>query len=56
MDSIGATPSTWDPGHQFAAVLEKVQMPPASLDGIVHSTQSFTERTFKMFPWEVLDP
>jgi hypothetical protein len=33
---------------------EKVQMPPASFDGVVHSTQSFTLRTLKMFPWHLL--
>jgi hypothetical protein len=55
MHPVGATPSARHLGHQFAAVLEKVQMPPASLDGVVHSTQSFTVRTLKMFPWDVLD-
>jgi DNA-binding XRE family transcriptional regulator len=30
-------------------------MPPASLDGVVHSRQGFTVRTLKMFPWGVLD-
>src|SRR6202011_2641008 len=50
MDSVGATPSPRHPGHQFAAVLEKVHMPPASFDGVVNSTQSFADRALEMFP------
>src|SRR5208337_3546019 len=55
MDSVGATPSPRHPGHQFAAVLEKVHMPPASFDGVVNSTQSIADRALEMFPWHVLE-
>src|SRR5260370_32079596 len=55
MHPILATPSARHLGHQFAAVLEEVQMSPAPFDGVVHSTQSLTVRTLKMFPWNVLE-
>ena len=55
MDSVSATPGARHPGHQFAAVLEKVQMAPASLEGVVHSAQCLTVRTLKVLPGNVLD-
>src|SRR6202011_3867141 len=55
MNPVLATPSAWRLGHQFAAILEKVQMPPVPFDRVVHSTQSFTDRTLKMFPWNVFE-
>jgi hypothetical protein len=54
MDPICATPSARHLGDQFAPVLEKVQMPPAALDSVVHATPSFALRTLKMLPWHVL--
>jgi hypothetical protein len=53
MDPVLATPSAWHLSEQFAAILEKVQMPPASLDGVVQATPSFTLRTFEMLPRHV---
>jgi len=44
MDSVGATPGAQHLGHQFAVILEKAQMPPASLDGVVHFAQSLEQR------------
>jgi ABC-type uncharacterized transport system permease subunit len=41
--------------HQFAAVLEKVHMPPASFDGVVDSTRSFADRALEMFSGHVLE-
>jgi hypothetical protein len=38
----------------FAAARTEVQMPPAPLDGVVYSTQSFTVRTLKMFSRHML--
>src|SRR5580704_5582166 len=55
MDPVGATPSARHLGHQFAAVLEKVHMPPASFDGVVDSTGSFADRALEMFPGHVLE-
>jgi hypothetical protein len=54
MDPVLATPGSRHLGHQFTAVLEKVQMPPAPLDGVMYSTQSFTVRTLKMFSRHML--
>ena len=55
MDSVGATPRAGHLGYQFAAVVEKVHMPPPSLDGVVHCAKSLTLRTGKTFPWHVLE-
>jgi hypothetical protein len=55
MDPVGATPSARHAGYQFAAVLEKVQMPPASFDGVVNSTGSFADWAFEVFPGHVLE-
>jgi hypothetical protein len=55
MDPVGATPSARHLSNQFAAVLKKVQMPPAPFDSVMDSTQSFTLRTLKMLPWDVLE-
>src|SRR3979411_2186636 len=30
-------------------------MPPVPFDSVVHSTQIFTDRTLKMFPWNVFE-
>jgi len=48
-------PSTWHSSHQFAAILEKVHMPPAPFDRVVNSTQVFADRTLEMFPGHVLE-
>src|SRR6516162_2885071 len=50
MDPVGATPSARHLGHQFATVLEKVQMPPAPFDSVVHPTEGSTLGTGKMLP------
>src|SRR5271169_1757660 len=55
MDSVGATPGARHLGDQLATVLEKVHMPPASFDGVVDSTGSFTDWTLEMFPRHVLE-
>ena len=49
MDSVGAAPGARHAGHQFAAILKKVRMPPASFDGVMDSTRCFADRRWQ-FP------
>src|ERR1700740_3190365 len=48
MHPVCATPSARHLGHQFATVLEKVQVPPAPFDGVVYPAEGSTLRTLKM--------
>src|SRR5271170_2605610 len=55
MDAVGATPGARPLSHQFAPVLEKIHMPPASLDCVVHSAEGSTLGTLKLLPWNVIE-
>jgi hypothetical protein len=55
MHPVLATPGPRHPGHQFTAVLEKVQMPPAPFDGVVDPTLLAAQRTGEVLSAQVFD-
>src|SRR6516162_388354 len=55
MDPVLATPGPRHLGHQFTAVLEKVQMPPAPFDRVVDPTLLATQRTVEVLGAQVFD-
>jgi hypothetical protein len=54
MDPVLATPEARHLGHQFATVLEKVQVPPAPFDRVVYPAPRSTLGTLEMLPPHVL--